>query len=97
MSACTGGINRYNRMIKNIDKYHEKTYSFIINLEKNLDSLLMHTRHKDVPTTNKGIELCHKHTLNGYDKRKYKTVEGISREMDLKRIKWNKRCVLGWV
>lgn len=93
----SGGINRYNRMIKNIDKYHEKTHSFIINLEKSLDSLLMHTRHKDVPTTNNGIELCHKHTLNGYDKRKYKTVEGISREMDLKRIRWNKRCVLGWV
>ena len=37
----------------------------------------------------------HKHTLNSHDKRKYKTVEGIEREMDLKRIRWNKRCVLG--
>ena len=43
------------------------------------------------------IELCHKHTLNGYDKRKYKTIDGIKREMDLKRIRWNKRCVLEWV
>ena len=103
VSACigsktyNGGINRYNRMINNMDKYHEKTHSFIINLEKSLDSLLMHTKHKDIPTTNNGIELCHKHTLNGYDKRKYKTVEGIEREMNLKRIRWNKRCVLGWV
>ena len=93
----SGGINRYNRMIKNIDKFHQKTHSFIINLEKSLDSLLMHTKYKDAPTTNNGIELCHKHTLNGYDKRKYKTVEGIEREMNLKRIRWNKRCVLGWV
>lgn len=93
----SGGINRYNRMIENIDKFHQKTHSFIINLDKSLDSLLMHTKHKDVPTTNNGIELCHKHTLNGYDKRKYKTVEGIEREMDLKRIRWNKRCVLVWV
>ena len=91
----SGGINRYNRMIKNIDKFHQKTHSFIINLEKSLDSLLMHTKYKDAPTTNNGIELCHKHTLNGYDKRKYKTVEGIEREMNLKRIRWNKRCVLG--
>ena len=93
----SGGINRYNRMIKNIDKFHQKTHSFIINLEKSLDSLLMHTKYKDAPTTNNGIELCHKHTLNCYDKRKYKTVEGIEREMNLKRIRWNKRCVLGWV
>ena len=93
----SGGINRYNRMKQNINKFHQKTHSFIINLEKSLDSLLMHTKHKNVPTTNNGIELCHKHTLNGYDKRKYKTVEGIEREMDLKRIRWNRRCVLGWV
>lgn len=93
----SGGINRYNRMIKNIDKFHQKTHPFIFNLKKSLDSLLMHTKYKDVPTTNNGIELCHKHTLNGYDKRKYKTVDGIEREMDLKRIRWNKRCVLEWV
>lgn len=93
----SGGINRYNRMKQNINKFHQKTHSFIINLEKSLDSLLMHTKHKNVPTTNNGIELCHKHTLNGYDKRKYKTVDGIEREMDLKRIRWNRRCVLGWV
>ena len=66
----SGGINRYNRMIENIDKFHEKTHPFIINLEKSLDSLLMHTKHEDVPTTNNDIELCHKHTLNGRDKRK---------------------------
>ena len=93
----SGGINRYNRMKQNIDKFHQKTHSFIINLEKSLDSLLMHTKYKNVPTTNNGIELCHKHTLNGYDKRKYKTIGGIEREMDLKRIRWNRRCVLGWV
>ena len=92
----SGGINRYNRMIKNINRYHEKTHSFIKNLEKSLDSLLMHTKHRDIPTTNNGIELCHRHTLNGYDKRKYKTVGGIAKEMDYKRIRWNKRLVLGW-
>ena len=93
----SGGINRYNRMMQNINKFHQKTHPFIINLGKSLDSLLMHTKHKDIPTTNNGIELCHKHTLNGYDKRKYKTIDGIKREMDLKRIRWNKRCVLEWV
>lgn len=91
-----GGINRYNRMLNNLDKYHPKTHSFIINLEKNLDFLLMHTKYKDAPTTNNCIELCHRHTLNGYDKRKYKTVEGIEREMNYKKIRWNKRCVLDW-
>jgi len=45
----------------------------------------MHTKHKDIPTTNNGIELCYRHTLNGYDKRKYKTVSGIEMEMNLKK------------
>ena len=92
----SGGINRYKHIKKNIKKYHPKTHPFIKNLEKDLDDLLMHTKHKDVPTTNNCIELCHRHTLNGYDKRKYMTTEGIEREMDLKRIRWIKRCVLGW-
>ena len=42
----SGGINRYNRMIKNIDKFHQKTHSFIINLKKSLDSLLIDTKYK---------------------------------------------------
>ena len=68
---------------------------FILNTEKDLDSLLMHTKHEDIPTTNNMIELAHKHTLNGYRKRQFKTTEGICREMDLKILRWNKRCVLG--
>ena len=48
----SGGINRYNRMMQNINKFHQKTHPFIINLGKSLDSLLMHTKHKDIPTTN---------------------------------------------
>ena len=57
----------------------------------------MHTKYKDAPTTNNGIELAHRHTMDGREKRKYKTIEGIDREMELKKIRWNKRCVLGWV
>ena len=66
-------------------------------MKNRLDSLLMHTKYKDAPTTNNAIELSHRYTLDGREKRKYKTIEGIEREMELKRIRWNKRCVLGWV
>ena len=93
----SGGINRYNRIINNLNKFHEKTHSRIKNMKNRLDSLLMHTKYKDAPTTNNAIELSHRHTMDGREKRKYKTIEGIEREMELKRIRWNKRCVLGWV
>ena len=93
----SGGINRYDRMINNLSKFHEKTHSRIKNMKPHLDSLLMHTKYKDAPTTNNDIELAHRHTMDGRQKRKYKTKEGIEREMELKRIRWNKRCVLGWI
>ena len=80
----------------NLSKFHEKTHSRIKNMKPHLDSLLMHTKYKDAPTTNNDIELAHRHTMDGRQKRKYKTKEGIEREMELKRIMWNRRCVLGW-
>ena len=91
-----GGINRYDRIINELNKFHEKTHSRIKNMKNRLDSLLMHTKYEDAPTTNNGIELAHRHTMDGREKRKYKTIEGIEREMELKRIRWNKRCCLGW-
>ena len=74
-------------MIDNIKKFPEKTHSRIKNMEKRLDSLLMHTKYKDAPTTNNGIELAHRHTMDGREKRKYKTISGIERENELKKNK----------
>ena len=79
-------MNKYNRLKKNIKRYHEKTHPFIKNLEKSLPYLLMHTKYDNAPTTNNCIELCHKHTLNGYNKRQFKTEKGIDIEMSSKRI-----------
>ena len=34
-------------------------------MKNRLDSLLMHTKYEDAPTTNNGIELAHRHTMDG--------------------------------
>ena len=68
--------NRYNDLLENIERVPEESMVFVRNIEKDKESLLMHTNSKDIPTTNNDIEFYHLTTLNGCDKRKYKTIEG---------------------
>ena len=86
--------NRYDDLLKNIERVPEELRAFVRNIEKDKESLLMHTNSKDIPTTNNDIELYHLTTLNGRDKRKYKTIEGVLEETLLKTFRWEKRVVL---
>ena len=52
----------------------------------------MHTKYKDAPTTNNGIELAHRHTMDGREKRKYKTIGGIDRDGTQKNKMEQKMC-----
>ena len=87
--------NRYNDLLENIERVPEELRAFVRNIEKDKESLLMHTNSKDIPTTNNNIELYHLTTLNRRDKRKYKTIEGVLEETLLKTFRWEKRVVLG--
>ena len=86
--------NRYDDLLENIERVPEELRAFVRNIEKDYESLLMHTNSKDIPTTNNEIELYHLTTLNGRDKRKYKTIEGVLEETLLKTFRWEKRVVL---
>lgn len=86
--------NRYNDLLENIERIPEELKAFVKNIEKDYESLLMHTNSKNIPTTNNEIELYHLTTLNGRYKRKYKTIEGVLEETLLKTFRWEKRVVL---
>ena len=92
--AISTADNRYNDLLENIERVPEELRAFVRNIKKDYDSLLMHTNSKDIPTTNNDIELYHMTTLNGSDKRKYKTIEGVFEETLLKTFRWERRVVL---
>ena len=92
--AMSTADNRYDDLLENIERVPEELRAFVRNIEKDYESLLMHTNSKDIPTTNNDIELYHLTTLNGRDKRKYKTIEGVLEETLLKTFRWEKRVVL---
>lgn len=91
------GDNRYERLTSNMDEIPKEAKGFINKLDKELDSLLLHTELDDVPTTNNLIELYHLTTLNRHDKKKYKTIEGVFEETFLKTLRWEKRVVLSLI
>ena len=88
------GIKRYFRLLAKVEEVPKEARGFIRNMEKDLDSLLLHTEYKSVPTTNNIIELYHLTTLNRHDKKKYKTKEGVYEETLLKTLRWESRVVL---
>ena len=88
------GLNRYNKIMDNIDDVSKEARAFVKNISKELDSLLLHTEDHDVPTTNNLIELYHLTTLNRRDKKKYKTVNGVMEDTLLTTMRWEERVVL---
>ena len=88
------GLNRYDKIMDNINEVPKEARAFIKNISKKLDSLLMHTEDNDIPTTNNLIELYHLTTLNRRDKKKYKTIDGIMEDTLLMTIRWEQRVVL---
>ena len=56
--------NRYDDLLKNIERVPEELRAFVKNIEKDYESLVLHTNSNDIPTTNNDIELYHLTTLN---------------------------------
>ena len=88
------GYNRYKQLLAKDKQIPDDILKFIKDIKKDLDKLLLHTTDKDIPTTNNIIELLFLTTLNYHNKRKYRTTEGITNEIRLKTIRWNRRIVL---
>ena len=86
--------NKYKRLLAKEKQIPDNILKFIKDIKKDLDKLLFHITDKDIPTTNNIIELLFLTTLNYHNKRKYRTTEGVTNEIRLTTIRWNKRIVL---
>ena len=89
-----GSQRRFNTL-KNRRKFLDKnTCGFLENLDKKFDRTI--TYHEDplIPRTNNGIERYFGITLPSFIKRKYRTIEGLTRWLRLQKIRWIRRNVL---
>ena len=83
--------NTVNNRRKHLDR---DTSSFLVNLGKKFDRTITYYDDQLIPRTNNNVERYFGITLPSYIKRKYRTVEGLTRWLRLQKIRWVRRNVL---
>ena len=89
--GATRKFNTLNNRRKHLDK---NTGGFLANLDKKLDRTLTYHDDPSIPKTNNNIERYSPITLPREIKRKYRTIEGLTRWLRIQRIRWIRRNVL---
>lgn len=89
-----GAKRRFNTLNNNKEFLDKNTEIFLGNLGKKVDKSLTYYEDPLIPRTNNNIERYFGITLPRYIKRKYRTVEGLTRWIRLQRIRWIRRNVL---
>ena len=89
--ASTRRFNTLNNRRKFLDK---NTCSFLENLDKKFDRTVKFYEDPFIPRTNNNIERYFGITLPSYIKRKYRSIEGLTRWLRLQKIRWIRRNVL---
>lgn len=89
-----GSKRRYNTL-NNRRKFLDKnSCGFLENLGKKFDRTTTYYDDPSIPRTNNGIERYFGITLPSFIKRKYRTIEGLTRWLRLQKIRWIRRNVL---
>ena len=89
-----GSRRRYNTL-NNRRKFLDKnSCSFLENLGKKFDRTVTYYDDPLIPRTNNGIERYFGITRPSYIKRRYRTIEGLTRWLRLQKIRWVRRNVL---
>ena len=89
--ASTKRFNTLNNRRKFLDK---NSCGFLENLDKKFDRTITFYEDPLIPRTNNGIERYFGITLPSYIKRKYRTIDGLTRWLKLQKIRWVRRNVL---
>lgn len=87
-------MKRYNELKDNIDNLPEKIANFIKRIENDIPSMLNHITNEDIPKTNNKVEGYYRTTLPKSQKRIYRTLQGLKRQITLSQIRWTHRQVL---
>ena len=89
-----GSRRRFNTL-NNRGKFLDRnSCSFLENLDKKFDRTVTYYDDPSIPRTNNGIERYFGITLPSYIKRRFRTVEGLTRWLRLQKIRWVRRNVL---
>ncbi|WP_169805402.1 hypothetical protein [Methanobrevibacter cuticularis] len=85
---------RFKKLEDMIDELPEPIAVFIKKLSKNFERSINHIKNKFLPNTNNLLECYIGVTLPRYLKKRYKTLHGIKKRLQLSKIRWIKRNVL---
>ena len=85
---------RYNTLNNHRKFLDKNSHSFLENLGKKFDRTVTYYDDPLIPRTNNGIERYFGITLPRHIKRKYRTIEGLTRWLRLQKIRWIRRNVL---
>ena len=85
---------RYNTIHNQKDQLNPIIASFLDRIESKLDVMLNHLENESIPATNNRVENYYRTTLPGYQKRIYRTLDGLKRRIREQQIRWIHRNVL---
>lgn len=89
-----GSRRRYNTLNNRRNFLDKNSSSFLENLGKKFDRTVTYYDDPSIPRTNNGIERYFGITLPSHIKRRYRTIEGLTRWLRLQKIRWVRRNVL---
>lgn len=89
-----GSQRRFNTLYNRRKFLDKNTCGFLENLDKKFDRTVTYHEDSLIPRTNNGIERYFGITLSSLIKRKYRTIEGLTRWLRLQKIRWVRRNVL---
>ena len=86
--------SKLTRLRSKIDQLPDEIVKSINRIYDNFDKLTNHLSDENIPSTNNKIELYFKTTLPKQLKKRYRTIRGLQRRVNLARIRWIHRNVL---
>lgn len=93
-SSLSVAKSKLTRLRSKIDRFPKEIIKSINRIYKNFEKLTNHINDDFIPNTNNKIELYFKTTLPKNLKRRYRTIKGLIRRLNISRIRWNYRNVL---
>ena len=85
---------RFNTLNNRKEFLNRHTDAFLVNLDKKFDRTVTYYDDHLIPRTNNNIERYFGITLPSYIKRRYRTIQGLTRWMRIQKIRWIRRNVL---
>lgn len=85
---------RFNTIYNQREQLNKIISNFLKRIEKDIENILNHFIHTEIPATNNTVENYYRTTLPRAQKRIYRTLKGLQRRIREQQIRWTHRNVL---